>query len=87
MLDQPVELKVYYSLEKQKGGMDCGVYCIVVCASLLHGASMNFSQSLLRPKLVSCFEKFHVSPFPMKWDVHHIHVYSMHTVVTFSSCT
>jgi hypothetical protein len=27
---------------------------------------MNFSQSLLRPKLVSCFEKVHVSPFPCK---------------------
>ena len=66
MFDQPVELKIYPSLEKQKGSMDCGAYCIAVCASLLHRASMNFSQSLLRPKLVSCFEKFHVSPFPCK---------------------
>ena len=66
MFDQPVELKVYPSLEKQKGSMDCGVYCIAVCASLLHRAPINFSQSLLRPKLISCFEKFHVSPFPCK---------------------
>ena len=66
MFDQPVELKGYPSLEKQKGSMDCGVYCIAVCASLLHRSSMNFSQSLLRPKLISCFEKFHVSPFPCK---------------------
>lgn len=66
MFDQPVELKVYPSLEKQKGSMDCGAYCIAVCVSLLHRASMNFYQSLLRPKLVSCFEKFHVSPFPCK---------------------
>ena len=64
MFDQPVELKVYHSLKKQKGGMDCGGYCIAVCASLLHGASMNFSQLLLLQKLVSCFEKFHLSPFP-----------------------
>ena len=56
--DQPVELKVYPSLEKQKGNMDCGVYCIAVCASLLHRTSMNFSQSLLRPKLVSCLRTF-----------------------------
>ena len=66
MFDQPVELKVYLRLRKQKGSMDRGVYCIAVCASLLHRAPMNFSQSLLRPKLISCFEKFHVSPFPCK---------------------
>ena len=43
MFDQPVELKVYPSLEKQKGSMDYVVYCIAVCASLLHKSSMNFS--------------------------------------------
>ena len=63
MFDQPVELKVYPSLEKQK---DCGIHCIAVCASLLHRASINFSQSLLCPKLISCFENLHVSPFPCK---------------------
>ena len=66
MFDQPVELEVYPSLEKQNGGMDCGVYCIAVCASLLHRAPMNYYQSLLRPKLISCFENFHISPFPYK---------------------
>ena len=66
MFDQRVELEVYPRLEKQNGGMDCGVYCIAVCASLLHRAPMNFCQSLLRPKLISCFENFHISPFPCK---------------------
>ena len=62
MFDQPVELKVYPSVEKQKGSMDCGAYCNAVCASLLHRASMNFSQSLLCPKLVSCLSfMFHLS--------------------------
>ena len=72
MFDQPVELKVYPSLEKQKGSMDCGVTCIAVCASLLHRASMNFSQSLLRPKLISCFEKFmfHLSHASRQFIMH-----------------
>ena len=55
MFDQPVELEGYPSLEKQNGDVDCGVYCVAVCASLLHRAPRNFCQSLLRPKLISCF--------------------------------
>ena len=66
MFNPPVELKVYPSLEKQKVSMDCGVCCIAVCASLLRREHMNFSQSLLHPKLISCFEQFHISPFPCK---------------------
>ena len=45
MFDQPVELEVYPSLEKQSGGMDSGYYCIAVCASLLQRAPINFCQS------------------------------------------
>ena len=40
------------SLEKKKGSMDYGVYCIAVCVFLLHRKHMNFSQSLLHPKLI-----------------------------------
>ena len=66
MFDQPVELKVYPSLEKQKGSMDCGVYCTAVCASHLPNASMNFSQSLNAQNL------FHVL---RSFMLHLIHMY------------
>ena len=30
MFDQQVELKMFPSLQKQKGGVDCGVFCSVI---------------------------------------------------------
>ena len=64
MFDQPVELKVYSNLEKQKGSMDCGVYCIAVCASLLHRAPMKIST----PKAHFMFWEVSRFTFPMQVD-------------------
>ena len=64
MFEQPVELKMFPSLQKQKGGVDCGVVCIALCTFLLHKAPIKFTQSLLRPSLVSFFERSHLSPSP-----------------------
>ena len=43
MFDQPVELKVYPRLEKEKGSMDCGVYCIAVCVYFTQSTHEFFS--------------------------------------------
>ena len=85
MFDQPVELKVYPSLEKQKGSMDCGVYCIAACASLLHRSSMNFSQSLLYTQSLFYVLRsflFHLSHASRQFIMHNA------CLVTFySTCT
>ena len=56
MFDQPAELKMFPSLQKQKGGVDFGglwsvPYCYMPSTSLLHKTPIKFTQSLLRPSL------------------------------------
>lgn len=64
MFDQPLEVKMFQGVQKQKGSVDCGPFCIAIATSILHGSPIMFTQSLLRSTLISRFESFHMSPFP-----------------------
>lgn len=64
MFKQPVEIKSHPGVPKQEGSADCGVICIAICTSLLHKNPLQYTQHLLRPCLVSFFEKRRLSPFP-----------------------
>lgn len=64
MFKQPVEIKLHPGVPKQEGSADCGVICIAICTSLPHMNPLQYTQCLLCPRLVSLFEKCHLSPFP-----------------------
>ena len=64
MFEQPIELNLYPGVPKQEGCADCGVICIAICTLLLHKKPLRYTQSLLRPSLISCFERHLLSPFP-----------------------
>ena len=64
MFEPPIEIKLYPGVPKQEGFADCGVICIAICTLLLHKKPIHYTQSLLRPSLISFFENYHLSPFP-----------------------
>ena len=64
MFEQPIEIKLYPGVPRQKGCADCGAICIAICTLLLHKTPLQYTQTLLRPCFVSFFEKLHLSPFP-----------------------
>ena len=52
---------------KQKGAKDCGVYAIAIATGLAFGSkSAVLRQDKMRPHLVNCFNRQHLSPFPCK---------------------
>lgn len=51
--------------QKQHGDVDCGVFSVAIATSLLHGLSPGpYVQALLRPHIISSFEKNLMQPFP-----------------------
>ena len=64
MFKQPIKIKLHPGVPKQEGSADCGAICIAICTLLLHKKPLQYTQSLLRPCLISFFEKLHLSPFP-----------------------
>ena len=66
MFDEPVQINLIQDMQKQVGGVDCGVFSIAIAISLVHGqnpVSVVYDQPLLRSHLVSCFEKLAMIPF------------------------
>ena len=66
MFDEPVQINLIQDMQKQVGGVDCGVFSIAIATSLVHGqnpVSVVYDQPLLRSHLVSCFEKLAMIPF------------------------
>ena len=53
-------------LQKQQGGVDCGVFSIAIAASLLHVIPGSYTLSLLQSHLIKCFENKLLLPFPWK---------------------
>ena len=64
MFEQLIEIKLHPGVPKQEGCADCGVICIAICTLLLHKKPLRYTQSLLRPCLISFFENLHLSLFP-----------------------
>ena len=51
---------IRYDLEKQQGGLDCGVYAIAYAVSVSQEEkpkTLKFNQKLMRHHLISCLEK------------------------------
>lgn len=66
MFDEPVQINLIQGMQKQVGGVDCGVFSIAIATSLVHGqnpVSVVYNQPSLRAHLVSCFEKLAMIPF------------------------
>ena len=66
MFDEPVQINLIQDMQKQVGGVDCGVFSIAIATSLVHGqnpVSVVYDQPSLRSHLVSCFEKLAMIPF------------------------
>ena len=53
MFEQPTEIKSHPGVPKQEGSADCGVICIAICTLLLPKKPLQYTQSLLRPCLIS----------------------------------
>lgn len=54
-------------LQKQVGGVDCGLFSIAVITALafhVNPANITFDQAAMRKHLVSCFETQYLRPFP-----------------------
>ena len=58
-----LSLSMFPEVQKQEGSNDCGVFAIATATSILFGLPIKFTQSLLRPHLVNCFEKLSLQPF------------------------
>lgn len=65
IFDDKITITVDTQLQKQEGGVDCGVFCIAVATSLLHGIFPGkYKQSHLRSHLVCCIANGMMEPFP-----------------------
>ena len=54
-------------VNKQRGGLDCGVFAVVISTALAFGQNpvvIKFDQPAMRLHLVTCFEKGQLTPFP-----------------------
>ena len=62
-----VAVKVAHS-QKQKGSSDCGLFAIAFATAVAHGinpSKLKLKQEAMRPHLINCFNKRHISPFPL----------------------
>ena len=62
-----VTVKIAHS-QKQKGSNDCGLYAIAFTTAIAHEMNpgrLKLKQEAMRPHLVNCFNKGHISPFPL----------------------
>ena len=59
MFDDVMDISIFINIDKQKGGTDCGVLCISVTTNYCN----NYTQSLLRSHLITCFENFYLTTF------------------------
>ena len=58
--------------KKQDGGCDCGLFAIAVATALAFrqdAKTLTFEQTLMRPRLIQCFEKRELTPFPTKYNI------------------
>ena len=54
-------------VSQQKGGVDCGIFCIAYATDLLYGedpAKIHYDQEKMRPHLIKCLEDNSLTPFP-----------------------
>lgn len=54
-------------INRQKGGVDCGVFAVAISTALAHQqnpAMITFDQAAMRPHLVACYEKKKLSLLP-----------------------
>ena len=56
------------NIQKQAGTTDCGVFAIAISTSLACGVDPTFDQSQMRQHLITCYERNHLSMFPVKND-------------------
>ena len=85
MFNQPVELQVHSSLEKQKGSSDCGVYLYCcMCVSIAQRIHEFFSVTLHAQSLFHVLSSFIYFTFPMQVGNIHPH---FHAVITSIRCT
>ena len=64
MFEEDVTFSNVEQLEKQQGDVDCGVFCIAIVTSLLHGLTpTQYNQSLMGHRLVHSFEAKTIQPF------------------------
>jgi len=65
MFDEEITITMDIQWQKQERGKDCGMFCIAITTSLLHGLIPGeYVQSHLRSHLVFCIGNGIMEPFP-----------------------
>lgn len=62
-----LHINLVKNVPKQIGVKDCAVYAIAITTYLLHESSVpvKLNQAIMRQHLLSCFENFKLTPFPI----------------------
>ena len=66
---EPVINLIYFVVQKQQNGCDCGLFALAYATALCLGQnpqSLLFKQSVMRAHLLKCLEEEDMKPFPCK---------------------